>query len=74
MSNDTEKHSAELAEKISNLTPQERDMIAELAARKVFDKAYAEFGKKALGWATFALGLGVLFVFTQIAKDWHPFK
>jgi hypothetical protein len=59
---------------VSHLTPKERDEVAELAAKKVFDKAYAEFGKNALRWAIFALGLGLIYVFTLIAKDWHPFK
>ncbi len=56
------------------LTPQEKEDIAEMAARKVLQKAYAEFGRNAFKWALFALGLGCLYVFHLIAKDWHPFK
>lgn len=74
MSTEHKEHDTELADKITKLTPEERDHIAELAANKVFQKAYAEFGKSAFRWVILALGLGVIFVFTQIAKEWHPFK
>lgn len=57
------------------LNDAELDIVAEKAADKVFELAYARLGKNALKWLTFALGVGLLYVGHAIVKDgWHPFK
>lgn len=57
------------------LNDAELDIVANKAADKVFELAYARLGKNALKWLTFALGVGLLYVGHAIIKDgWHPFK